>query len=136
MHINFRKVIQKGGFLGYTVGSLRKEKHLNPKQKFLKKCKFNHYANNAVEQKHQMFNGNKSDIDSILKKIKEFSKFYISKDYENLAKCYTIDGKIFPDGANIFEGQNAIKERWILSRDRSVTNHIVTPVEIHIPGEA
>lgn len=98
-------------------------------------AQYEHYANNTVKQKYQVFNGHQNDINAILNKIEKFSEFYISKDYENLAKSYTVDGKIFPDKTDIIEGKDAIKKRWTLPQDRTVTCHIVTPVEIQVIGE-
>ena len=95
---------------------------------------YEHYANDADYQKHQVFNGNESDIEAIQNRIEQFSTFYIAKEYENLAQLYTIDGKIFPDKTGIIEGRDAIKKRWVLPQDRTVTSHIVTPVEIQVVG--
>lgn len=96
---------------------------------------FNRFRNSNEVTDFQWFIGPQNDIDSILNAIEDFSRFYRSRDYDNLAKSYTADGKIFPNGTGIIEGQDAIKERWIIPQDRAITSHIVTPVEIQVVGE-
>ncbi len=49
----------------------------------------------------QTLNGNKEDIQTILKNTEDFSKYVMASDYTNIAKCYTIDAKIFPNNTNI-----------------------------------
>ena len=95
---------------------------------------FDNYRNNRKIEDYQALIGPKNDIDSILKKIENFSQFYMLGDYDNLAKSYSIDGKIFPDRAGIIEGQVEIKNRWVLPQNRTVTSHIITPVEIQVIG--
>jgi ketosteroid isomerase-like protein len=80
----------------------------------------------------QTFNGDKAEIDSILDKIKDFSQYYMNADYQNLANCYTTDGKIFPNNTDIIEGTEAIKKRWTLPENVKIVFHKATPLEITI----
>ena len=45
----------------------------------------------------QNFNGNKEDIDIILKSKKDFSINFMNRDFEKVTNRYTRDGKIFPN---------------------------------------
>lgn len=80
----------------------------------------------------QSFSGPQKDIDSILKNITAFSKYYMEADYNGLANSYTKDGKILPPGPEIITGQEAIKQRWTLPEGVTILSHVVEPVEITI----
>ena len=60
---------------------------------------YNQYRSDNEIVNYQSFIGPKNDIDSILKNIENFSRFYVIGDYDKLAESYSIDGKIFPDKA-------------------------------------
>lgn len=80
----------------------------------------------------QEYSGNGADINSILENIKEFSKAYVNADYDKLSKYYSVDGKIFPAGADIIVGHEAIKKRWTLPKGVTIQSHKVSPKEIKI----
>lgn len=80
----------------------------------------------------QEYSGNGADINIILENIKEFSKAYVNADYDKLTNFYSTDGKIFPAGADIIVGHQAIKNRWILPKGESIQSHIISPKEIKI----
>jgi len=80
----------------------------------------------------QEYSGKGEDINIILENIKNFSKAYMAADYDKLATFYSEDGKIFPPGADIIVGREAIKKRWILPKGVKVLAHKVTPEEIKI----
>lgn len=79
----------------------------------------------------QTFNGNKEDIQKILKNTKAFSEYVMASDYEKIAASYTEDAKIFPNGTQILEGNDIIKY-WTLPEDISTTFHKITQTEITI----
>lgn len=74
----------------------------------------------------------KADLLAIKENTKQFSEWYVEGNFEAMAKAYTVDGKIFPDRANIIEGHEAIEKRWTLPEGVSIINHVVTPEEIEI----
>lgn len=80
----------------------------------------------------QEYSGNGADINIILENINEFSKAYVNADYDKLTNLYCTDGKIFPAGADIIVGHQAIKKRWILPKGESIQFHKVSPREIKI----
>lgn len=83
----------------------------------------------------QILEGNEKDINTILDNISNFSQYYISADYEGLADSYAIDGKILPPGADIIEGKEAIKKRWMLPDGVRILHHKITPTEIKVIGD-
>ncbi len=89
----------------------------------------------GVSVSAQTFEGNKNDIEQILKNIDAFSNAFMSADYETLANSYSIDGKILPPGADIIAGREAIKKRWIQPEGVKILLHKVTPTEIKINGK-
>ena len=98
-------------------------------------CLFVIFGGLVQQANGQNFIGDKNEIDAILTNIKQFSQYYMDAEYENLAKCYTEDGKIFPDKTDIIEGFEAIKKRWTLPDNVDVLHHKVTPLEIRIVGD-
>lgn len=88
-----------------------------------------------VNMQAQSYIGDQADIDQILQNIDQFSQYVMTSDYEAIANAYTPDGKIFPDGAEIITGHEAIKKYWTLPEGVSTSYHKITPVEIHITGE-
>lgn len=83
----------------------------------------------------QNYLGKQKDIDAILKNIENFSQYYMNADYQMLAACYSIDGKIFPNNAQIIEGRDAIEKRWTLPQGVKILKHQVTPIEIKVINE-
>ncbi len=83
----------------------------------------------------QNYSGEQKDIDAILKNIENFSQYYMNADYPMLASCYTLDGKIFPNNAQIIEGRDAIEKRWTLPQGVAILKHQVTPIEIKVINE-
>ena len=75
------------------------------------------------------------DREAILETSKRFSSYYVNARYDSLANTYTVNGRIFPDGAPIIEGREAIRKRWILPEGVRVLKHVVTPEEIRINGD-
>lgn len=59
----------------------------------------------------------------------------MAADYDAMMDCYTTDGKIFPNGALIIEGHDAIRKRWVLPAGDRVTKHVASPDEIRITGD-
>ncbi len=92
------------------------------------------YRNGKVNYQIQKLNGEKDEINKILKNIKAFSEAYKSRNYQALAEAYTEDGKIFPDKTGVIEGRKAIQERWTLSESIKILEHIITPKEITVDG--
>lgn len=82
----------------------------------------------------QVYSGSGEDINIILTNIKNFSRAYVSADYDKLTDFYSQDGKIFPTGADIIEGHFAIKQRWTLGKGTKILSHKITPVEISVIG--
>jgi len=82
--------------------------------------------------KAQNYIGETDEINSILENIKQFSQYYMDGEYDQLARCYTEDGKIFPDKTDIIEGYEALKKRWTLPDNVDVLYHKATPLEIRI----
>ncbi|MFL1895197.1 YybH family protein [Aquimarina sp. 2-A2] len=82
----------------------------------------------------QILNGNKEDIQTILKNTKDFSKYVMSSNYELIAASYTKDAKIFPNGTQILEGEDII-EYWTLPEGMSTTFHNITQTEISIASD-
>jgi len=80
----------------------------------------------------QTYIGKQKDIDIILKNIEAFSTFYVGGDYENLAKSYTTDGKILPNGSDIIEGHENIANRFRVPEGVKILRHKVTPQEIRV----
>jgi ketosteroid isomerase-like protein len=80
----------------------------------------------------QEYSGNGADINIILENINAFSKAYVNADYDKLTKFYCTDGKIFPAGADIISGHEAIKKRWISPKGTSIQSHKISPKEIKI----
>ena len=80
----------------------------------------------------QEYSGSGEDINKILENVKNFSKAYISADYDKLTSYYSTDGKIFPANSDILVGHKAIKKRWTLSKGTKIISHKVTPKEIKV----
>lgn len=83
----------------------------------------------------QEYIGKKKDIEKILANIKSFSQHYINGNYDKLAAAYTTDGKIFPNNADIIEGREAIKQRWMLPAGQRILQHRILPEEIRVNGK-
>jgi len=79
----------------------------------------------------QTFNGNKKDIQVILKNTKAFSEFVMASDYNKIAASYTDDAKIFPNNTQILQGEDIIKY-WTLPEGISTSYHKITQSEISI----
>ncbi|MEM7106386.1 MAG: nuclear transport factor 2 family protein [Bacteroidota bacterium] len=80
----------------------------------------------------QTYSGKEKDINQILVNIETFSSFYMNAQYQELAECYTEDGKIFPGNTRIIEGIDAIRERWTLPEGMKTLHHKIFPEEITI----
>jgi ketosteroid isomerase-like protein len=83
----------------------------------------------------QVYTGDSTEIQSILKHIDAFSQAYMNGDYDAIANAYTRDGKIMPAGTKIIEGRTAIRERWVLPEGVTVPYHKIRPEEITILGD-
>lgn len=75
------------------------------------------------------------ELEIIHSKIKEFSEHVVAGDHEAVGNMYTEDAKIFPSGADIVEGREAVTDYWITPSAYSVSHHKVTPEEIKIWGD-
>ena len=84
-----------------------------------------------VQAQTQVLNGNKKDIQTILKNTADFSKHVMSSNYEMIAASYTEDAKIFPNNMKILEGKDIIKY-WTLPKGLSTSHHKITQNEITI----
>lgn len=73
-----------------------------------------------------------SEKEKILAVGQQFSKDYMEGNYDNMAKAYTPDGKLFPKNSDIIEGYDAIKQRWVLKNDTKIIYHRMTPKEVVI----
>lgn len=82
----------------------------------------------------QTLNGNKEDIQVILKNTKDFSEYVMASDYEKIAASYTKDAKIFPNSTQILEGEDIINY-WTLPEGISTSFHEITQTEITIVGD-
>ncbi len=83
----------------------------------------------------QQFYGEQAEIDAILSKVRQFSQFVMQSDYDGIAGTYTLDGKIFPNNADIITGFEAIKKRWTLPEGIRISYHKIKPLEIRVLGE-
>ena len=83
----------------------------------------------------QTFSGKKKHINKILKNITQFSEHVVNGDYQKIAECYTVDGKIFPNNLEIIEGREKIQKYWTLPEGRKTIAHKVTPTELKIIGK-
>ncbi|MFP2994738.1 DUF4440 domain-containing protein [Spongiivirga sp. MCCC 1A20706] len=81
--------------------------------------------------KAQTLNGEKDDIQAILKNTENFSKHVMSSDYQLIAASYTEDAKIFPNNTQILEGKDIIKY-WTLPEGISTTYHKINQTEITV----
>lgn len=79
----------------------------------------------------QSLNGNKKDLQIILKNTEAFSKYVMASDYDKIATSYTEDAKIFPNNTKILEGEEIIKY-WTLPEGFSTSYHKITQTEITI----
>tara|TARA_R110002050_G_scaffold300286_2_gene468557 strand:- start:7602 stop:8048 length:447 start_codon:yes stop_codon:yes gene_type:complete len=79
----------------------------------------------------QTLNGNKKDIQTILKNTEDFSKYIMASDYKKIADSYTEDAKIFPNNSIILEG-DAIIAYWTLPEGINTIYHKITQTEISI----
>jgi ketosteroid isomerase-like protein/peptidoglycan/xylan/chitin deacetylase (PgdA/CDA1 family) len=93
---------------------------------------FQQARNGAPIRSLRSLEGDQAEIDAILHAIKDFSRAYRDREYAKMAEAYTRDGKIMPDGVGIIDGHDRIEKRWRIPEDRSIEEHIVTPVEITI----
>ena len=80
----------------------------------------------------QQYVGDKSEVDKILVKVKQFSEYVMSSDYKNIAASYTDDGKIFPDRRDIIGGREKIENYWTLPEGVETPYHKIIPEEITI----
>ena len=80
------------------------------------------------------FANNEKERQKILSNTKNFSQAYMDADYDAMAQAYTADGKIFPGNANIIEGQEAIRARWVIKNGSKILHHQVHPEEIKFNG--
>ncbi|WP_222984853.1 YybH family protein [Flagellimonas meishanensis] len=78
---------------------------------------------------------NKLEKERILEATRIFSKAYMNGDYETIANSYTMDGKIFPNNADIISGRQAIKERWMQGAGAKILHHEIQPLEIKFFGD-
>lgn len=79
----------------------------------------------------QTFNGDQKDVEMILKKTENFSKYVMASDYDNIDASYTKDAKIFPNKMNILEGKDILKY-WTLPEGLSTSHHKIFQSEITI----
>ncbi len=80
----------------------------------------------------QTYNGNKKDINAILKNSQNFSKYVVDSNYDMIGESYTENAKIFPKKGNIIEGRKLIIQYWELPKDLKIVHHKIFPNEITI----
>lgn len=71
----------------------------------------------------------------VLQHIDAFSKAYMNADFDAIANSYSLDAKIFPNGSDIIDGREAIKEKWVIKDGSKILNHKITPLEIKFLGD-
>ncbi|MEO0527795.1 MAG: DUF4440 domain-containing protein [Bacteroidota bacterium] len=74
------------------------------------------------------------DKTKILGIVQKFSKDFMNADYDGMLDIYAEDSKIFPGTSDIIEGLDAIKQRWLLSKDSKILHHEINPIEINFLG--
>ncbi|WP_165395237.1 YybH family protein [Flagellimonas allohymeniacidonis] len=79
--------------------------------------------------------GQEKDKKAILEAVRKFSEAYMAADFETVAHSYTADAKIFPNGAPIISGREAIKKWWIQGSGSKVLHHEIVPEEIKFFGD-
>lgn len=71
----------------------------------------------------------------LLDNIAQFSKEVVAGNAGAIAKMYTEDGKIFPAGTRIMEGQEALEKYWTPGARSRISYHKITPEEIRFLGD-
>ena len=71
----------------------------------------------------------------LLASIADFSKEVVAGNAKAVAAMYTEDGKIFPGGRRIMEGQEALEQYWTPGSTARVSYHKITPEEIKFIGD-
>ena len=56
-----------------------------------------------VQAQTQTLNGNKKDVQTVLKNTEDFSKYVMLSNYELIAASYIKNAKIFPNNMDILE---------------------------------
>lgn len=79
----------------------------------------------------QTLNGNKADIDIILKNTRAFSEYVMASNFQKIADSYTKDAKIFPNNTKILQGEG-IKKYWTLPDGMRTSYHKITQTEITV----
>jgi ketosteroid isomerase-like protein len=92
------------------------------------------YPTWKIDCKKRRFATTDNDRQIIQANTEAFSAAYIRADYEAMARAYTADGKIFPNGTGIITGYEAIKAYWVMPAGTQILAHQVTPLEIKILG--
>ncbi len=93
------------------------------------------YPTWKIECTKRKNNAKLSNEQQIRAAAKAFSGSYLKKDYEAIAKSYTMDAKIFPNNTPIIAGYEAIKKRWSGSSGYTPIEHKIVPEEIVILGD-
>jgi len=83
----------------------------------------------------QEYMGSKKDIDQILKKAENFSKYVMDSDYDMISASYTRDAKIFPNNRKILTGKDSILAYWQLPEGIQISHHKLMPEEIKVIGQ-
>ena len=87
----------------------------------------------AIDSCAQQYNGNRDDIDVILKNTAQFSAYVMASDYQGISNSYTEDAKVFPNKSKILSG-GSIMEYWTLPEGVSTPYHKIRQEEITIVG--
>ena len=82
----------------------------------------------------QKLEGNKADLDQILKNITQFSSYVMAGEHEKIGAAYTADAKIFPQRSDIIAGREAIANYWKRPAGSETSYHKITPSEIRVNG--
>lgn len=73
--------------------------------------------------------------EQLLESIAQFSKEVVAGNAKAVAGMYTEDGKIFPGGRPIMEGQDVLEQYWTPGEEARISYHKITPVEIKFLGD-
>ena len=86
----------------------------------------------CTKKRHQT---NDQQHKELLAGIADFSKQVVAGNAKAVAAMYTEDGKIFPGGRRIMEGQEVLEQYWTPSETARISYHKITPEEIKFIGD-
>ncbi|MEL7247617.1 MAG: nuclear transport factor 2 family protein [Bacteroidota bacterium] len=81
------------------------------------------------------YSTNEQQHKELLAGIADFSKEVVAGNAKAVAEMYTEDGKIFPGGRRIMEGQEVLEQYWTPASTARISYHKITPEEIKFIGD-